>query len=100
MNKKELIEAVARTRGTTPEAVAYDIASVYDAIFAIIVEEVAKGKVVEIPQFGVFHRSERHLGRTRVPSTKKIPDFFSPDFAFRDAVSGAKTTRKEMENDR
>ncbi|MEG4273837.1 MULTISPECIES: HU family DNA-binding protein [unclassified Microcoleus] len=90
MNKKELIEAIAKKRGMTPEAVAYDLNLAYDEIFAAIIQAVAEGKVVEIPGFGRFHRTERSFCRTRAPFSRKIPSF-SPDLAFKDAVSeGAK----------
>lgn len=86
MNKQELIEAICEKKGLNIEAIAEDLSFAYDEIFAAIVEAVAQGKVVKIPQFGSFHRIERHLGRTRMPSSKKVPDF-SPDFNFRAAVS-------------
>jgi nucleoid DNA-binding protein len=87
MNKKELIEAIAKKKGKTPESVSCDLSTAYDEIFTEIIEAVADGEVVEIPGFGRFHRREQHLGRTRVPSSKKVPDF-SPDFNFKDAVQG------------
>lgn len=85
MNKEQLIEAIAHKNGKLAGSVSYDLSTACDEIFTAIVEAVAKGEVVEIPNFGIFHRSEQHLGRTRVPSKKIIPDF-SPDFSFRDAV--------------
>ncbi|MEG4010489.1 HU family DNA-binding protein [Microcoleus sp. Pol11C1] len=85
MNKQELIETIAKKKGKTPESVSYDLSTAYDEIFATIVEAVASGQVVKIPNFGVFYRSKQHLGRTRQPSEKMIPSF-SPDLNFRDAV--------------
>ena len=85
MNKTKLIEAISKKRGRTPEAVAYDLGLAYDEIFAAIVEAVARGEVVEIPQFGKFYRIKKHLSRQRTPSIKMIPDF-NPDLAFKDAV--------------
>jgi len=85
MNKQELIKTITKKKGKTPESVSYDLSTAYDEIFTTIVEAVASGQVVEIPGFGVFHRSEKHLGRARTPSSKMIPDF-SPDLNFKDAV--------------
>lgn len=84
MNKKELIEAIAQKRHINQ--VVLELA--YDEIFAAIVKAVAEGKVVEIPGFGLFHRTERTFHRTRQPFSRKIPGF-SPDLDFRDAVSEA-----------
>ncbi|MEG4133079.1 HU family DNA-binding protein [Microcoleus sp. Pol11C1] len=85
MDKQKLLETIAERRGLNFEAVAEDLSFAYDEIFKAIVEAVASGQVVDIPGFGVFRRSELHLGRARQPSTKKIPDF-SPDLKFKDAV--------------
>jgi nucleoid DNA-binding protein len=90
MNKHELIEAIAQKRHINKAV----LELAYDEIFTEIVKAVASGQVVEIPSFGVFHCSEQHLGRTRVPSKKIIPDF-SPDLRFRDAVRNGGTGDKQ-----
>jgi nucleoid DNA-binding protein len=82
VNKQELIEAIAKKRRINQPV----LEMAYDEIFVAIVEAVAAGEVVEIPQFGKFHRTKQHLSRVRVPSTKTVPDF-SPDLNFRDAVT-------------
>ena len=87
MNKQELIEAIAKKRRLSKPVL--DLA--YDDIFAVIVEAVAEGKVVEVPGFGKFYRTEKHLSRIRKPYSKIVPNF-SPDLNFRDAVRG--TTRE------
>ena len=91
MKKKELIEVICKKEGLNIEAVGEDLSFAYDKIFSTIIEVVAAGEVVEVPDFGSFYRTEKHLGRTRVPSSKKIPNF-SPDYRFRDAV----LTKKEF----
>ena len=91
MNKQELIEAIAQKRHINKPV----LEMACDEIFAAIVEAVAAGKTVEVPEFGIFYRSEQHLGRTRVPSTKKIP-VFSPNASFRMAERDSET---EVMND-
>lgn len=86
MNKQELIEAICEKKELNLEAVAEDLSFAYDEIFAVIVKSVAEGKVVEIPGFGKFYRTLKHLGRIQMPSTKQVPDF-TPDLNFRDAVN-------------
>lgn len=88
MDKQELITEIARQSGRTTGAVAYDLSLAYDVIFTAIVKAVAEGKVVEVPSFGRFHRTERIFSRTRIPFSRKIPSF-SPDLDFKDAVSRA-----------
>jgi len=55
MNKQELIEAIAKKKGKTPESVSYDLSTAYDEIFKVIVEAVAEGEVLIVPGFGIFH---------------------------------------------
>jgi nucleoid DNA-binding protein len=85
MDKKELLECAAWSLKISSPEDLEKLEAICDAIFEIIANAVADGKTVEIPGFGVFHRSYKHLGRTSMPSSKKVPDF-SPDLNFRDKV--------------
>jgi nucleoid DNA-binding protein len=85
MTKKEFLECVAWSLKISDPANFERLETTCDAIFEIIAKTVVDGKTVKIPYFGIFHRSNRYLGRTRMPSIKKIPDF-SPDPHFKDKV--------------
>ena len=91
MKKEQLIQEICEKKYLNDEVMGPELSWIYDEIFAAIVEAVAKGKTVEIPNFGIFYVCEQRLGFTTV--LKKIPTF-SPDAFFRVTVRKAEAERK------
>lgn len=65
MKKSEIIEALANTVGLTKA----DCERVFNATFALITSELAKGEEVLVPSFGTFKISDRPEHDGRNPTT-------------------------------
>ena len=93
MNKKELVEAVAKSTGETKRAVG----EVIDATMSTIEKQVKKGERVTLPGFGTFSRRSRAARQARNPQTgesikvkaSKVPAF-KPGTGFKNFVSGSR----------
>ena len=93
MNKKELVEAVAKSTGETKRAVG----DVIDATISTIEKQVKKGERVTLPGFGTFSRRSRAARQARNPQTgesikvkaSKVPAF-KPGTGFKSFVSGSR----------
>ncbi len=90
MNKTELVDAVAKSAGTTKVATT----EVLDALIETITKELKKGGDVRLVGFGTFAVSERKASEGRNPRTGdkiKIPAYKSPKFragkGLKDAVN-------------
>jgi DNA-binding protein HU-beta len=93
LNKKELIDSVAKDTGHSKRSVQ----DVVDATVDRIQRQVKKGDKVTLPGFGTFSRRQRAARTARNPQTgesikvkaAKVPGF-KPGAAFKSYVSGAK----------
>jgi DNA-binding protein HU-beta len=93
VNKKELVEAVAKSTGETKRAVG----DVIDATISTIEKQVKKGERVTLPGFGTFSRRSRAARQARNPQTgesikvkaSKVPAF-KPGTGFKSFVSGSR----------
>ena len=93
MNKKELIDSVAKDTGHSKRSVQ----DVVDATVDRIQRQVKKGDKVTLPGFGTFSRRQRAARTARNPQTgesikvkaAKVPGF-KPGAGFKSYVSGAK----------
>lgn len=93
MNKKELVEAVAKSTGETKRAVG----DVIDATITTIEKQVKKGERVTLPGFGTFSRRSRAARKARNPQTgepikvraSKVPAF-KAGTGFKSFVSGSR----------
>ena len=93
MNKKELVETVAKSTGETKWAVG----EVIDATISTIEKQVKKGERVTLPGFGTFSRRSRAARQARNPQTgesikvraSKVPAF-KPGTGFKNFVSGSR----------
>jgi DNA-binding protein HU-beta len=93
VNKKELVEAVAKSTGETKRAVG----DVIDATISTIEKQVKKGERVTLPGFGTFSRRSRAAREARNPQTgesikvkaSKVPAF-KPGTGFKSFVSGSR----------
>lgn len=65
MKKTEIIDALASTTGLTKA----DVERVYNATFALIKEQLAKGEKFSVSGFGNFSISERAARTGRNPQT-------------------------------
>lgn len=93
MNRKELIETIARETGLTAHQADAALGAVLDAV----TEAVADGNRVVLTGFGTFERRERAARSGRNPQTgeaMEIPAGVSPAFkpgaAFKQAVAAAR----------
>ncbi len=93
MNKKELVDAVAKSTGETKRAVQ----DVLDASMTTIQKQVKKGEKVTLPGFGTFSRRQRAARSARNPRTgesikiraTKVPGFKAGQ-GFKEYVSGGR----------
>jgi DNA-binding protein HU-beta len=93
VNKKELVEAVAKSTGETKRAVG----DVIDATLNTIEKQVKRGERVTLPGFGTFSRRSRAARQARNPQTgepikvkaSKVPAF-KAGTGFKNFVSGSR----------
>jgi DNA-binding protein HU-beta len=91
MNRKELVETVARETGLT----AAQADAALGAVVNGVVSAVANGDKVTVPGFGTFERRHRAARSGRNPQTGEAMEIaaseapaFKPAAAFKQAVSG------------
>lgn len=93
MNKKELIDSVAKETGETKRVVQ----DVVDSAVTVIQKQVKKGEKVTVPGFGTFERRQRSARTGRNPQTgesikvkaAKVPAFKAGQ-SFKSYVSGSR----------
>ncbi len=92
MNKKDLIDAIAKDADLTKDSASKAL----DAALAAIVKQLKKGSEVRLAGFGTFSISDRKAREGRNPSTGakiKIPASkqpkFKPSKALKDAANAA-----------
>jgi DNA-binding protein HU-beta len=93
MNKRDLIDAIAASRGVSKT----DAREAIDAILDVITGAVSRGEVVQLVGFGAFakrHRSAR-IGRSPTTGAEIVISAaktvkFTAGKGFKDAVNGAK----------
>ncbi len=89
MNKKDLVNEVAKAIGTKKDA-----QLAVDSVFSTISDALAKGDTVTLVGFGTFKTTKRAARKGRNPQTgdpisikaKKVPKF-TPGKALKDAVN-------------
>ena len=93
MNKKELIDSVAKETGETK----HTVQGIVDSAVTQIQKQVKKGNRVTLPGFGTFERRARSARTARNPQTgeqvkvraSKVP-VFKAGSSFKQFVSGAR----------
>ncbi|PVG81892.1 integration host factor subunit alpha [Nocardioides gansuensis] len=90
MNRKELVETVAREAGLTAAQATAAVAAVLDGV----VTSVARGEKVNLPGFGTFELRHRAARSGRNPQTGEAMEIaasdapaFKPAAAFKQAVA-------------
>lgn len=91
MNRKELVETVAREADLTPTQAEAAVGALLDGVVAAV----AKGEKVTLPGFGTFETRHRAARSGRNPQTGEAIEIaasdapaFKPAAAFKQAVAG------------
>lgn len=90
MNKKDLVNAVSESMGSTKKEAALAI----DSVFGVVADAVAKGEKVSLVGFGSFEatlRKERQCKNFHTGDMMTVPAKFAPKFkagkALKEAVA-------------